>query len=191
MGVKSVLGRVIFRKVNGRIVPIRIHNVADKIAEASTWSKHRKIIAKLPNGEQIAQLNLRLPDKGKSAELLSVAVEKKFRKKDISKNLFARAKQFLERAGYKFLRSSDIQHVAQVKIRKRAGRYVIPKADGTGKLNRSRTRFFADQFGMYGEEKRRVISDEAIRILKENQTPQGKGRQITATTMLKKFRGKK
>ncbi len=177
---KSKLGRVLFRKIGGRIVPIKISNVADKAANASSYGdKFRHITAKLPDGEQIAKLNLRLEKKGK-ATLVSVGVEEKFRKRGIAKNLFARATQFLERAGFKFLRSEEIQHGAQVKIRSSYGRY---KA---GAKSKNRTKFIADQFGPYGEGKMRINRDLALEILKRNYM----GRQITATTMLKKAKKK-
>jgi len=172
------LGRYIFRKIGGRIVPIKINNIADKIANASSRTdKYRKITA-TAKGQLLGVLNLQIPKRGKSAIIKSVNVEKQFRRKGISKNLFARATQFLERAKYKFLRSDEIQHSAQIKIRKKYGRY---KA---GPVKKNRTKFFADQFGAFGEETRRIDSLSATDILKYNRS----GRQITATTMLKKYK---
>ena len=87
----------------------------------------------------------------------------------------------LERANKKFLRSDEIMSPAQVKIRTKYGRY---KA---GSKRKNRTKFFADQFGPYGEKTRRVTSKEAIEIIKENKGPYGTGRRVTATTMIKKL----
>ena len=183
--MKGKLGRVLFRKIGGRIIPIRISNVADKISDANHVGNytgksnvaHRKIQAILPDKTAIATMNLKIPKKGKTAEVQNVEVAKAFRRKGISKNLFARATQFLERSGYKFLRSEDLQSPAQVKIRSAFGRY---KAGAKGK---NRTKFFADQFGPYGENTKRISKDDAIAILRGTNE---KGRQIKATTMLKK-----
>lgn len=192
MGLKDKLGRVIWRRIGrGKAIPIRISNVADKIATESTWTKHRKIVAKLPTGEQIAQMNLRMPDKGKSATIVSVNVEKKFQNKGIGKNLFARATQFLERAGYKFLRAEDLQNPAQVKIRSGYGKYVSYLKEVNGKKipqSKNRTKYFGDQFGRYGEQKRRITKQDAISYIKQNHTPKGTGRQISATTMIKNLK---
>lgn len=175
--MKGKLGRLMFRKIGGRIIPIRISNIADDVATASVKTdKYRQIVAKLPSGEKIAKMNLQIPRKGKTATILSVNVEPKFTKKGIAKNLFARATAFLERAGYKFVRSDDLQHPAQAKIRSAYGRY---KAGSKGK---NRTKFVADQFGQWGEGKKLVKKDSVLAILKDNFL----GRQITATTMLKK-----
>lgn len=181
---KGKLGRVIFRKIGGRIIPIKISNVADKIAQASDMggSRFRKIIASSEKHGFMGQLTLRVPPKGNSAELVDVRVREEFRRRGISKNLFARATDFLKRAGYKFLRSNDIQHPAQIKIRKAFG-----KSYSAGGKRKAGSRFFADQFGYYGEETRRVMSKDAIEILKNN----SRGRQISATTMIKRVkRGK-
>jgi rhodanese-related sulfurtransferase len=124
----------------------------------------------------MGQLTLKIPKKGKTADLIDVRVPKEYRRKGISKNLFARATQFLEKAGFKFLRSDDLQHPAQAKIRSAYGRY---KA---GSKTKNRTKFTADQFGRWGEESKLVKKDSVIAILKDNAT----GRQIKATTMLKK-----
>ena len=176
---------VLFRKIGGRIVPIKVSNVKDAIADASSYGiKHRKLVAEAlhPAGKQyLGQMSLQIPVKGKTAVVQDVRVVEHARKKGISKKLFTEAQQFLGRAGYKFMRSGDIQHPAQVKIRRSVNRY---KAGG--KL-RTSSRFFADQFGRYQEETRRVSSIDAINILKNNPS----GRQVSGTTMIpKKFRGK-
>jgi hypothetical protein len=181
--MKGKIGRIIFRKINGRIIPIRISNIADPIATASSQTaKFRKIIAESPKKERLGTMFLEIPNKGKTAHVSMVEVAKPYRRKGISKNLFARAAQSLERYGFKFLRTGDLQHPAQVKIRRKLGGTY--KAGGKRK---SRTRFFADQFGRYGEESRRVTSQEAKDILKNNTS----GRQVKATTMLKKYMGRK
>lgn len=180
---KGKLGRLIWRKIGGRVIPIRIKNVADTIANASHQSKTvtwRQIKALTPEGQQIAKMTLEVPKKGKSATVVSVNVEKQFQKKGISKQLFARATQFLDRAGFKFIRSYEIQHVAQAKIRRAHGMY---KA---GSKSKNRTKFFADQFGPYGEETRRVTAKDVVEILKQNKSPRSTGRLVTATTMIKK-----
>src|SRR3990172_11191025 len=179
MGLKGKLGRVIFRKIGGRIVPIRIRNIADKVAQASSYVgvRHRKIIAEAPGKNIIGSLHLTVPLKGKAATIASVEVRKEFRKRGISKNMFERASQFLGRAKYKFIRSDDIQHVAQVNIRiKSGGKY---KA---GEKMKSSSRFFADQFGAHGESTKRIQSVEARYLTKNNP----EGRIVTATTMINK-----
>lgn len=180
MSVK--LGRVIFRRIHGKLIPIRITNTADKVAQASDYggNKFRQIKAVLPSGETIGKMNLRVPKKGAHAEVISVNVEKQFKKKGISKNLFSRAVDFLNRAGKKFLRGEDIQHVAQAKIRSKAGWY---KAGPKRKL---RTKFIADQFGYYGEESKRIKPIDAINYIKQNNSKHSTGRQIKATTFIKK-----
>ena len=175
--MKGKLGRFIFRKIGGRVIPIKISNLADEVATASSkTNKYRKIIAKAGE-EQVAKLNLEIPKKGKFATILDVNVEKKFQKKGISKNLFARAETFLSRIGKKFLRSNEIQHVAQIKIRRGLGRY---KAGGKMK---SRTKLFVDQLGTFGEQTGKITRQEAIDLLKRGNP---KGQQITATTLLRK-----
>jgi hypothetical protein len=181
--VKGKLGRVLFRKIGGRIIPIRISNIADKIADSSRVGllRTRNIIATGPKKEFMGQLTLLTSSRGKAAYVQDVRVPKEFRRKSISKNLFARATQFLERTGAKFLRSDDLQHPAQIKIRNRYGFYKVRTSEGKIKL-KNRTRFFADQFGPFKENTRRVSWRDAIEILKRNLD----GRQITATTMLRK-----
>ena len=140
MGAKGKLGRYLFRKIGGRIVPIRINNIADKISDANNMGglRHRKIQAIGDKGTYMGQLTLTIPKKGKTATIMDVRVPKQYQKKGISKNLFARATQFLERAKYKFLKSDEIMHPAQVKIR---NKYGIRRVGGKIK---NRTKFFAD-----------------------------------------------
>lgn len=186
---KGKVGRFIFRKIRGRIIRINIKNSADTVAQASSYAgdKFRKITAEVAEHSDdfgrpnvIGSLNLRVPKKGVSAELLNVEVAKDFRKKGISKNLFQRAVDFLGRTNMKFLRSEDIQHVAQIKIRRQHGAY------RAGTKLKNRAKFTADQFGPYGEETRRVNFRDAIDIIKQNNSPYSKGRQIKGTLMFKK-----
>ncbi len=175
--MKGKLGRVIWRRIGGRVVPIRISNTADKSAQASSYAgtKFRQIVAKV-DGQQVGKLTLSIPKKGVSASVEHVVVEPKFREKGISKNLFARATQMLERIGKKFLRSEDIQAAAQIKIRRKYGRF---KAGGKTK---NRSRIIADGFPPYGEGTRRITKDHALEIMKNND----KGQLVKMTTMLKK-----
>ena len=185
MGVpKGKLGRIIWRKIGGRVIPIKISNISDKMSNASSINgkiKYRSIVAKLQNGEQVGKLNLSIPKKGVSASLLSVNVEKKFQKKGISKNLFHRATEFLSRAGKKFLNSNDIQHAAQIKIRSNYGLGNSIKAGGKYK---KRSRFIRDQVGAFGEKSKQIRASEAIDILKNNRS----GINIQGTTMLKNLK---
>lgn len=181
--MKGKLGRVIFRKIKGKVIPIRVNNVADTVTNSSEFNKkihHRILNAKLPDGQQVAKMHLQMNRKTKKATILDVRVEKDFQKRGISKNLFKRTTDFLEKAGFKFLRGDDIQSAAQVKIRKGYGRY---KA---GSKSKNRSKFFGDQFGKFQEETRRISSQDAIDYIKQNHTPRGTGRQISATTMIKK-----
>lgn len=176
--MKGKLGRVIFRRIGGRLIPIRISNVADAVATASSQTaKFRKIVAELPDKTRVGVMHLEIPKKGRAASVVAVNVEKTFRRKGVSKNLFARAQQFLSRAGRKFLRSEDLQHPAQVKIRKALGQGY--KAGGKRKAG---SRFFADQFGPYQEQTKRVTSEEARAILSKNRS----GRQVKVTTKIYK-----
>ena len=148
-------------------------------------TKIRKIIAEADTDEGkvfLGKMELRVPKKGKSATVENVRVEKEFRRKGIAKNLYERAAQFLERANKKFLRSSELMSTAPVKIRQKEGQFRV------GGKARARTRYFADQFGPYGEQTRRIQSKAAIEIIKQNKTPASTGRMVTATTMLKKRR---
>jgi hypothetical protein len=67
MGVpKGKLGRIIWRKIGGRVIPIKISNISDKMSNASSINgkiKYRSIVAKLQNGEQVGKLNLSIPKK--------------------------------------------------------------------------------------------------------------------------------
>jgi predicted GNAT family acetyltransferase len=174
--MKSIPGKILFRKIGGKIIPIRFKNVKDLAAQESMpESKFRKILAEGPSGEIFGSMNLEIPKNKSFAWLESVQVEKKVQGKGIAKNLFKKASEFLKRSGVKFLRGSDIQSPAQVKIRAKQGRY---KA---GKAYKSRSRFFTDQVGPYGEQSKRVISREAIEILKNNKS----GKLIWGTTYLK------
>lgn len=179
--MKDKLGRILFRKIGGRIIPIRIKNVGDIAANASQIGiKSRKIVAQV--GDKIVgTLNLEIPKKGVSATIQSVNVHPNFRNFGIAKNLFDRAAKFASRIGKKFIRGEEIQHIAQIKIRGKFGWY---KAGG---IPKRRTRFIADQFGPYGEHTRRIPSRVAKDILKGMNE---QGRQIKATTMLRKLRKK-
>lgn len=179
---KRKVGRVVFRKIRGRIVPVVIKNINDGAAAASSYAgnKFRKIVAETPDKQRLGTLNLLVPKKGKHAEVLSVNVEKEFRRRGISKQLFERASQFAARAGKKFLRSEDIQAVAQVKIRSSQGWF---KA---GNKLKSRSRFTADQFGPYGEKTKRIGPKTAIDFIKQNNSPASTGRQIKGTTMIRR-----
>jgi predicted GNAT family acetyltransferase len=176
---KGKLGRIMFRKIGGRIVPIKILNLPNP-KESNNFVKIRNIVAKSDEFGQMGKLTLSIPKKGKSATIDNVMVDKEFRRKGISKNLFKRATDFLERTNKKFLHSTDMQHHAQASIRWKYGSY---KAGGKRK---NRTKFFADQFGPYGEHTRKVSVRDAIEYIKQNKSPNSNGRLITATTMIKR-----
>lgn len=176
--MKGKLGRFVFRKIGGKIRRIQVRNIDMTAQGLSVYAPKQREIQARVGKEVVGRMTITLPKEGKSATLKHVEVAKEYRRKGIAKNLFARAKQFLERANYRFLRSEEIINPAQIKIRSKMGGWY--KA---GKRSKKRTRFFADQFGPYGEHKRRVSRNEAIDILKNNE----KGRQITATTMLKRM----
>jgi len=184
---KSIPGRVLFRKIKGRIVPIKITNRDITPPGRSMYASRKREITAWLKDEKVGKLELSVPRKGVSATLDNVSVGKEFRRRGISKNLFQRAVNFLQRANFKFLRSDELLSPAQVKIRRSQGVYRITKADG-GYKRKLRTRFFADQFGPYGEQTRRITSHEAIRIIKENKTSYGTGRLVTATTFIKRHK---
>lgn len=179
---------IIFRKIGGRVIPIKISNVKDAVSQASSYGgvKYRNIIAK-SKGEQIGKMSIQIDKNLKKATVLAVNVEKKFQKKGISKEMFKKATSFLERLGTRFLRSDDIQHIAQVKIRSKYGRYgkTFKNSKGTP-LRKNRTKYVADQFGRYGEETRKISKQQAIDFIKQNKTENSTGRLVRATTMLKK-----
>ncbi len=173
---KGKLGRFIFRRIHGRIVRIKISNFADK-ANSFQSMKTREIVAHSEEFGRMGKLTLEIPKKAIHTNIAVVRVPEAFRKKGIAKNLFQRAAEFSERIGRKFIHSRDIQHAAQIKIRRNFGLGHSIRAGGKYK---PRTRYIADQFGAYGEQSRIVKSSTAIDILKNNST----GRQIKASTMI-------
>jgi hypothetical protein len=164
---------VIFRKIGGRIVPITIKGVKDATHDPRMTTLARKIVAKV-NGEQIGQMNLLIPKKAATSDVVNVAVEKKFRGHGISRALFKYSQKFLGRIGKKFMRSTELQHVAQVKIRQKAGKTVFV---GTG-------------FGPYGEHSVKKKGIRGVALAKDIiKNPGINGRTVSATTMIpKKFR---
>lgn len=155
---------------NLNVTPKGMRPGTNRLREISAWW----------GKQRVGSLNLSVPLKSKSATLMSVDVPKEFRGKGISSSLFKRTIDFLSRAKFRFLRADEILHPAQVKIRLHQGRY---KA---GKVSKFRSRFFADQYGPWAEQTRRVSAREAIRITKENP----RGQLLTATTMIKKYMGR-
>lgn len=175
MAAKKI-GKFIFRKIRGKVRAIRIKNERDPASGLSfSGVKERKITATTKSGRRIGQLSLQVPKKGKHATVLDVRVDKEFRRKGISRALFKKAAQFSNRVGKDFLRSDNLKSAAQVKIRRGFGKSV----------------FIGDQFGRFGEQTRKISSNTAIRIIKENHGPNSKGRLVTGTTRIKKPKRKK
>jgi predicted GNAT family acetyltransferase len=170
------MARVIFRKFGGRVVPIKIKNVKDPGSGLSyPGQRERKIIAETDKGEWVGTLSASFPKKGKHVDVNDIRVNKEFRRRGIANKMMQRLADFAQRANKDFLRSSDLQSPSMVGIRKKLGK----------------SRFFADQFGPYGEETRRITANKARQIIRENKSPNSKGRLVTGTTMLKKRRKKR
>ena len=156
-------------------MPIKISSVAENLYTGGTLG--RRVLAHVINGAektQIGRVHLTIPKAGKHATIVMTAVEEKFRGHGISRELFKHAQELLGRAGKLFIRGDEIQHVAQVKIRRSAGKSVFI---GTG-------------FGPFGENNKKLKTGrEAIEIIKN---PGRYGQTVHGTTMIpKKFRGRK
>lgn len=166
------MAKTIFRKIGGRIVPIKIRGEKNPASTSSGYIS-RSIRAKTED-QFVGKLNVGIPKKGKYIDVESIAVEKKFRRRGIAHQMMKYLEKIAGKSGKRFLRSDDLQSTSMVNIRKKLGK----------------TRFFADQFGPYGEETRRISASQAKKFIRQNKTPESTGRLITATTMLKKKRKK-
>lgn len=174
------MSKIIFRKIAGKIVPIKIGSQAAITGNTATAA--RKITAHAIQGKEkvmVGNMNLTIPKKGASATVDSVNVEKKFQKHGLSRAMFKHAQEFLGRIGKKFMRSYELQHVAQVKIRTAAGK---------GPRGKAGTKFIGSGYGPYGEMSKKIRSGEAKRLIKN---PGINGQSVSATTMIpKKYRKK-
>jgi len=116
------VAKTIFRKIGGRIVPIRIGSV--RLDTDLMGGKARDVFAKVGD-TVLGHARIVVPDEGKFATLDYVRVNHEFRGKGIGRSLFKHAQELLGRAGKSFLRADKIQHQAQVKIRASAGKSVF------------------------------------------------------------------
>jgi predicted GNAT family acetyltransferase len=156
----------IFRRLGGRIVPIKIGS--EKIGRtASTVA--RKITAKI-HGEKVGHLLMIAPESKKHVKLTGALVDPPFRSQGIASAMFEHAAKLFGRAGKKSIRTGGIEHAAQVSIREKY-----------------KSRFFAHGRGMLTDGSKRVTANKAREIVQFS--PQSK--TVTATTLIpKKFRRK-
>lgn len=168
------MGRVIFRKIGGRMVPITI--------STENFSGGKKILAHTINkiGEKVKVGAMDISNnKGASSTLSHVKVEPHFRKKGVSGDLFNTALEELGKEGKKFLRSESIIHPAQVSIR-----------------NRKQTKFIGQGMGIHGDKTKilgRSKTYESVKKISKGYSPGANDPvSVKATTMIpKKFRRSK
>lgn len=154
----------LFRKIGGRIVPIRISS--DKIPHSNPSTRLRNVSARV-NGQQVGSLKLDHASK-KFGHIDHVSVKPDYRKMGVGAALFEHAAKLLGKTGRTAIRSSYIEHEAQVKIR-----------------SKYRTTFMGKSL----EGKKAKLSPQnakdAVQYLKGQVN-------VSATTIIpKKFRGKK
>jgi GNAT superfamily N-acetyltransferase len=168
---------IIFRRIGGRIVPIKIgfQAIADVPGKLKSFDATRLMVA-TAEGKYAGSAHFRVP-KTHSVTLEDVRVAREYQRKGISKAMFREAMQTFGKEGKKFIRSNEIQHPAQVKIRSLLGKKTVYGVHGVG---------------LYGEESRKITRAAALDYAKRIQKGDVQGfSQITATTMIpKKYRGK-
>jgi predicted GNAT family acetyltransferase len=158
----------IFRKLGGRIVPIKISS--EKAGETATRLIRRvKAEARMDGATaRVGTMFLNVPKTGPRATIENVDVVNMARKQGIASEMMDYAAKLLGRAGKKVLRG-ELLHEAQVKIRARLGR----------------TAFIGHGFPPHGESSRLLNQKEAslaVRTLKQSKIPS----HITASTIIPK-----
>lgn len=165
--------------MGGKKIKIKVTGMKGNIS-TKTY-KERKMVATTDSGNYVGKVEFGVPKRGKHIDIQGIMVEKQYRRKGVAKQLMTQVSKFAQRIDKKFLRSNDLQSPAMAKIRSK-----LQKPYKAGNKRKSGSRYFADQFGLYGEQTKRISYQEAIRIMKENNSPVSTGRQVSVTTMIKK-----
>jgi predicted GNAT family acetyltransferase len=127
------MAKTIFRRIGGRIIPIRIGSEALGTNAGAT----RRLFSAKPEGSThpVSLAIVDFPKGKKHAKISAMNVTQKYRKKGIASDMFEQITDFSRRAGKKFVRSSNIEHPAQVKIRsKMRSRFVIDEGGYSKRL---------------------------------------------------------
>lgn len=119
--------RVIFRRIKGRLIPLKINHI---FKDKKLTVRARKGLREL--GELTAE---KITGRKKTGRLLGVFVKPKARKKRISEKLFKKAANIFKSMGIEFMRG-DVMHPAQVAIRNKFISKFFRRNLKTGKLNR-------------------------------------------------------
>lgn len=162
---KKLLGTVIFRRIKGRIVPVKITSESGEPGE--------RIFSAMLKRKRVGGLRLKVPKEKKSALVDFVAVDSKLRGKGIASALLEKAAKFSDRAGKKFLRSGGLIHPGAVKNRKN-----LP----------GKTKFVRRTLGASAQ--KIVTPEEAKRIAKTGGSEK-LSEFVMSTTRIKGFRKRK
>lgn len=162
------MGKFIFRRIGGRIVPIKISG--EKAGDTGHKLIRRiKADARIDGDtKRVGTMFLNVPKKGPRATIENVDVAAHARKEGIASELFEYAQRLLGRAGKKVVRG-ELLHEAQVKIRARSGK----------------SAFIGHGFPPHGEGSRKLNAKEAVlavRGLKKSNVPS----HVTASTVIPK-----
>lgn len=109
------MSKIIFRRIGGRIVPVKISSV--KSNAAMGWHKMRNMIAKV-EGKVVGSLSFGPKMyKPKTFKIGEVSVDKAFQKKGIAGQLYKRLHEFAKKAGATKIESTQIISPAALKLR--------------------------------------------------------------------------
>lgn len=132
--------KFIFRKIGGRIVPIKISSEKAGVDAGHRLVRRVKAVARIDGDNlRVGTMFMNVPKKGPRATIENVDVLGKARKRGISGEMFDYAAKLLGRAGKKVIRG-ELLHPAQVKIRDKMKTALIghgypPHGEGVRKLN--------------------------------------------------------
>lgn len=130
------MGKFIFRRIGGRIVPIKI---SSEKASKNTELLVRRVKAEARiDGEthRVGTAFVSTRKTGIRANLENVSVRGDAKKQGIGSELYEYAQRLMGRAGKKIIRSDSIEHVAQAKIQARAGKTAFIGGGYPGATNR-------------------------------------------------------
>jgi GNAT superfamily N-acetyltransferase len=110
------VARTIFRRIGGRIIPIRIGST--KVGQAMGYAKQREITAKV-GGKTIGSLSAGVPIRGikKTLKAMDLDVDREFQKKGIGTALFQHLTELAKRAGYTRIKGTQLVSENAAKIR--------------------------------------------------------------------------
>lgn len=171
------MGKTIFRKIGGRIVPIKLSS--KQIETGAHFYKERLIqAAHAKTGELLGKAYVQHGTKKSTARITDITIREKFRGKGIGKALFKHIENLYSRAGFKFLRTqSAITNPIQAAIRAS-----------------SNSRFLLRGVGQFGEQSKMIGGSEAVKYLKLKELGKLPSKlnhshlEVT-TKLLKKLRG--